>query len=82
MHNLLEMINLFSLSKFYVSSTFSEGFGLPAFKVWLANVYQYSFDGGHNDFAINGKNAFFYDLNNSDNLINILNYSLALKLAI
>ena len=77
----LEMINLFSLSKFYVSSTFSEGFGLPALESMACKCIPIlPFDGGHNDFAINGKNAFFYDLNNSDNLINILNYSLALKL--
>lgn len=78
----LEMINLFSLSKFYVSATFSEGFGLPALESMACRCIPIlPFDGGHNDFAINGKNAFFYDLSYEDNLIKTINYSLSLKLS-
>lgn len=79
--NSSEMINLFSLSKFYVSTTMSEGFGLPALESMACKcIPVLPFEGGHNDFAIDRINAFFYKLNDKKNLIKILDYLLTLKI--
>lgn len=76
----LEMMKLFSLSKFYVSATFSEGFGLPALESMACRCIPIlPYEGGHNDFAMNEKNSFFYNLNNSDNLVEVINSSLSLN---
>lgn len=76
-----EMINLFSLSRFYVSTTMSEGYGLPALESMACKcIPVLPSEGGHNDFAIDRMNAFFYDLNNQNNLIKILDNLITLKI--
>ena len=77
-----KMQDLFNMSKFYISTTINEGYGLPALEAMACRCIPIlPNNGGHNDFAYDEINSFLYDLSNKNALINLIKNCISLNIS-